>query len=118
LRLAAASAHDTAGLAASLNGEGITPRDHAYDAARRVWNGMILRRPQVIARCADADDVATALRFAREHDLPVAVRGGGHNVAGTAVCERGIVIDLSNMRAHRAGPCTRRAGRPGGTSTT
>ena len=84
-----------------LVGEVIT-RDHAaYETARRVWNGMIDKRPAVIARCADADDITVAVRFAAEHGLPLAVRGGGHNVAGTAVVDDGLVIDLSAMRAVR-----------------
>jgi FAD/FMN-containing dehydrogenase len=94
--------HPAAGrLAERLAGEVITPEHPAYETARRVWNGMIDRRPAVIARCADADDVAFAVRFAAEHDLPLAVRGGGHNVAGTAVVDDGIVVDLSAMRAVR-----------------
>ncbi len=88
-------------LAEHLTGEVIAPGHPDYDTARRVWNGMIDRRPAVIARCADADDVATAVRFACERDLPLAVRGGGHNVAGTAVCDDGVVIDLSAMGAVR-----------------
>jgi FAD/FMN-containing dehydrogenase len=88
-------------LAEHLRGDVITPEHPGYDAARRVWNGMIDRRPALIARCADADDVASAVRFAIEHDLPLAVRGGGHNVAGTAVCDDGLVVDLSPMRAVR-----------------
>ena len=84
-----------------IAGELITPVHPDYKTARRVWNGMIDRRPAVIARCADADDVTVAVRFAAEHDLPLAVRGGGHNVAGTAAVDDGIVIDLSPMRAVR-----------------
>jgi FAD/FMN-containing dehydrogenase len=85
-------------LAERLNGDVITPGHPEYDPARRVWNGLIDRRPAAIARCADAEDVATAVRFAGEHELPLAVRGGGHNVAGTAVCDDGVVVDLSAMR--------------------
>jgi FAD/FMN-containing dehydrogenase len=76
----------------------IAPDQATYEAARRVWNGMIDKRPAAIARCVDADDVATAVRFAAEYELPLSVRGGGHNVAGTAVVDDGVVIDLSAMR--------------------
>jgi FAD/FMN-containing dehydrogenase len=88
-------------LAEHLRGDVIAPGHPDYEAARRVWNGMIDRRPALIARCADADDVATAIRFASERHLQVAVRGGGHNVAGTAVVDDGLVVDLSAMRAVR-----------------
>jgi FAD/FMN-containing dehydrogenase len=87
-----------------FQGQQITA-DHAeYDTARAVWNGAIDRYPRLIARCRGTADVAAAVRFAREHDLEIAVRGGGHNVAGTAVCDDGIVIDLSAMRAVRVDP--------------
>ena len=85
-------------LAERLSGDVITPDHSQYDAARRVWNGMIDKYPIAIARCADAEDVATAVRFAAELDLPLAVRGGGHNVAGTALVDDGLVVDLSAMR--------------------
>jgi FAD/FMN-containing dehydrogenase len=88
-------------LAERLTGDVIAPGHPEYDAARRVWNGMIDQRPAVIVRCADADDVATAVRFACERDMALAVRGGGHNVAGTAVCDDGVVVDLSAMRGVR-----------------
>jgi FAD/FMN-containing dehydrogenase len=88
-------------LSARLAGELITPGDPGYETARRIWNGVIDKRPAAIARCADADDVALAIRFAAERGLPLAVRGGGHNVAGTAVVEDGLVIDLSTMRSVR-----------------
>ena len=89
--------------------------DHAdYDVARAVWNGAIDRRPHLIARCIGAADVVAAVRFARDHDLEIAIRGGGHNVAGTAICDDGIVIDLSAMRAVRVDPADRRAWVQGG----
>jgi FAD/FMN-containing dehydrogenase len=88
-------------LAERLAGEVIRPDHPDYDTARRVWNGMIDKRPAAIARCAGADDVAAAVRFAVDHGLPLAVRGGGHNVAGTATVDDGLVIDLSTMRSVR-----------------
>jgi FAD/FMN-containing dehydrogenase len=83
--------------------------DADYDTARAVWNGAIDRRPRLIARCTGTADVIAAVRFARDHDLEIAIRGGGHNVAGTAVCDDGIVVDLSLMRAVRVDPAARRA---------
>ena len=85
-----------------------------YESARAVWNGAIDRRPRLIARCIGVADVVAAVRFARDHDLEIAVRGGGHNVAGTAVCDDGIVIDLSAMRAVRVDPAQRKAWVQGG----
>ncbi|TVL90310.1 FAD-binding oxidoreductase [Streptomyces sp. SAJ15] len=89
--------------------------DHSdYDTARAVWNGAVDRRPRLIARCSGTADVAAAVRFARAHDLEIAVRGGGHNVAGTAVCDDGIVISLSAMRAVGVDPADRTARVQGG----
>jgi DNA-binding HxlR family transcriptional regulator len=82
----------------------LIPADAGYDEARAVWNGAIDRRPAFIAGCRGPDDVVAALRFARERDLPVAVRGGGHGVAGTAVCDDGVVVDLSPMKAIHVDP--------------
>jgi FAD/FMN-containing dehydrogenase len=97
-----------------LAGELIAPGDARYDAARRVWNGMVDRRPALIVRCAGERDVVAALRLAREHGLPVAVRCGGHNVAGNAVCDGGVVIDLSTQKRISVDPATRIArARPG-----
>ncbi|RWG85879.1 MAG: FAD-binding oxidoreductase [Mesorhizobium sp.] len=85
-----------------------------YDTTRAMWNGAIDRRPHLIARCIGTSDVITAVRFARGHDLEIAIRGGGHNVAGTAVCDDGIVVDLSAMRGVRVDPVNRRAWVQGG----
>jgi FAD/FMN-containing dehydrogenase len=93
-----ATTHIAAALAERLIGHVIAPDQPDYDSGRRVWNGMIDKRPVAIARCADETDVAEAIRFATEYDLPLAVCGGGHNVAGTAIVDRGVVIDLSAMR--------------------
>jgi FAD/FMN-containing dehydrogenase len=92
-----------------FRGDVITPEHHEYDGARAVWNGTVDRRPRVIARCGGTADVAAAVRFAHDRDLEIAVRGGGHNVAGTAVCDDGIVIDLSTMRAVSVDPVERTA---------
>ena len=93
----------------NLNGSLLTPDSPGYDEARTIWNAMIDRRPGLIVRCADANDVARAVRFARAHDLLVAVRGGGHNIAGNAVCDGGLMIDLSPMRSIRVDQATRTA---------
>src|SRR5262245_59101053 len=95
----AAAVEDTAELRARFRGALLRPGEEGYDEARRVWTGAIDRRPALIARCAGADDVVEAVRFARERDLLVSVRGGGHAVAGHAVCDDGLMIDLSLMKA-------------------
>ncbi len=84
-----------------LRGEVLDPSSLAYDATRVVWNSMINRRPSVIARCRNAADVATSVSFARDHGLAIAIRSGGHNVAGYAVCDDGLMIDLSLMNGVR-----------------
>ncbi|MFC7046518.1 FAD-binding oxidoreductase [Halobacteriaceae archaeon GCM10025711] len=94
---------------AALRGRLIRPGDADYDDARAVWNGMIDRYPALIARCAGVGDVVRAVEFARDHDLLVAVRGGGHNVAGSAVCDGGIVVDLSEMTGVRVDPDSKTA---------
>jgi FAD/FMN-containing dehydrogenase len=81
----------------SVDGEVITPSDPAYEEARKVWNGMIDRRPALIVRCASSPDAAAAVGFGREHDLVVAVRGGGHSTPGYSTCDDGVVVDLSAM---------------------
>ena len=90
-----------AAFAARLSGQLLGPDDPAYDEARQIWNAMIDKRPALIVRCADADDVQAAVEFARTKGLALAVRGGGHNIAGNALCEGGLVIDLSHMRSVR-----------------
>ncbi len=91
-------------LRGKLRGELITPGDAAYEAARKVYNGMIDRRPALIARCVDAADVMASVSFARERKLLLAVRGGGHNGPGLGVCDGGLVIDLSRMKGVRVDP--------------
>jgi FAD/FMN-containing dehydrogenase len=93
-------------LSAKLRGNVITPASAEYEAARRVYNGMIDRRPDAIIRCADPVDVTATVNFARDKNIPVAVRGGGHNGAGLGVCDRGIVIDLSSMKGVLVDPVT------------
>src|SRR6516165_4242159 len=103
-----------AALREQLRGRLVSPDDTRYDAARKVWNGRIDRRPSLVAFCADEKDVVVALRFAREHELLVAVRGGGHSCAGTAVCDDGLVIDLSPMKAIEVDAAARSAQAQGG----
>jgi FAD/FMN-containing dehydrogenase len=101
---------------AQLLGEALIPADADYDLARRIQNGMIDRRPALIARCRGTADVQAAVRFGREHKLEIAIRGGGHNVAGNAVCEGGLAIDLSLMRGVHVDPRGRRARAQGGAT--
>ena len=85
-------------LRARMRGAVLTPNDDGYDSARQIWNAMIDRRPGVIARCTGPEDVRTAVAFARENDLVISIRGGGHNIAGLALCNDGLTIDLSLMK--------------------
>ena len=101
-------------LGGSFRGRLLLPTSDGYDAARHIWNGAIDRHPACIARCVGVADVVAAVRFARDHDLEIAVRGGGHNVAGTAVCDGGLIIDLSAMRAVFVDPAGRTAWVHGG----
>lgn len=96
-----------AALGDALHGELLRPGGDGYDRTRKVWNGLVDKRPALIARCADADDVAHCVRFAREHGLVVAVRGGGHNIAGRCVCEGGLMVDLSPMKGIHVDPARR-----------
>jgi FAD/FMN-containing dehydrogenase len=99
-----------------LRGELLQPQDPGYDEARTIWNAMIDRRPAMIVRCAGVADVRRSVAFARDNKLPLAVRGGGHNIAGSALCNDGLVIDLSQMKAIRVDPDARRAYVQGGAT--
>ncbi|HCY64568.1 MAG TPA: FAD-linked oxidase [Oxalobacteraceae bacterium] len=92
-----------------FRGEVLLPGNSIYDETRQIWNAMIARRPALIARCKSPDDVVQAVGFARKHSLLVSVRGGGHNIAGNAVCDDGIMIDLSLMKSVQVDPNARRA---------
>jgi FAD/FMN-containing dehydrogenase len=94
---------------AGLRGRVLRPGDEAYDEARRIWNGMFDRRPAAIVRCAGTADVVRAVNFAKQHRLPLAVRGGGHSFPGHSVCDDGLVIDLSPMKGIRVDPVARTA---------
>src|ERR1044071_4852769 len=105
LRIATSTGADTIletatveALVAALRGPLLRPGEDGYDRARVVWNGMIDRRPALIARCAGVADVIAAVRFARAHRLLVSIKGGGHNITGNAVSEGGLMIDLSAMK--------------------
>jgi len=87
-------------LRGSVVGEG----DAGYDHARRIWNGRIDRKPRLIAQCLDQGDVIACVQFARERELRMAVKGNGHSVAGTAICQDGLVVDLSMMKGVRVNP--------------
>lgn len=91
-----------------IRGSVLEPGSHGYDDARTLWNAMIDRTPGLIVECVQAEDVATAVRFAREHDLLVSVRGAGHNIAGHAACDGGLMISLARMRGVRVDPGTKR----------
>ena len=104
-----ATATDLERLHDSIHGLVIGPDHEGYDEARSIWNGAIDRRPACIARCTGVADVVAAVRFARERELPVAVRSGGHGVGGHAICDGGLVIDLSPMQGIRVDPAGRTA---------
>src|SRR5574337_278577 len=92
-----------------LNGRLLTPDSREYDQARTIWNGMIDHRPALIARCMNTAEVVHAVRIAAEHKLLLSVRGGGHSIAGSAVCNGGLMIDLSPMKSVRIDPSRRTA---------
>jgi len=85
----------------NVKGQIVLPHDPKYNEVREIWNAMINRRPAVIVQCAEADDVLHALSYARENGLEISIRGAGHNIAGSALCDNGVMIDFSNMKAVR-----------------
>jgi FAD/FMN-containing dehydrogenase len=103
-------------LKGAFEGEILGPSDGAYDSARQIWNAMIDKRPAVIARCATTSDVVRGVNFARDNRLLLAVRGGGHNIAGNALCDDGLVIDLSQMKTTIVDPGARRVTIEGGAT--
>ena len=93
----------------NLNGKVVLPEDPHYEEDRRIWNAMINKRPAAIVKCADADDVAPTIAFARENGLEISIRGAGHNIAGNSLCDGGITIDFSGMRNVRVDTVKKRA---------
>ena len=103
------STDDVEGLRSAFSGSVLLPGEAGYDEARTVWNAMIDKRPGLILRCAGAADVIQAIRFGRHHGLLIAVKGAGHNIAGSAVCDGGLMLDLSPMKSVHVDPGTRTA---------
>src|SRR5690349_19836804 len=91
-------------LRSAFKGKILIDGDVNYDSERKIWNGMIDRKPALIAQCIDKDDIIHTVKFARKHELLVSVRGGGHNVSGNAVCDGGVMIDLSLMKKVEVDP--------------
>ncbi len=110
------SAQDVAGFAGTIRGRVIGPDDQGFVEACSLWNGTVTRRPRLIVRPTGAADVSVTVKFARMHKLPLSVRGGGHNVAGNALCDDGVAIDLSGMRSVRVDPNRRTARVDGGAT--
>ncbi len=103
-------------LKSALNGTLLTPTDTGYDDARAIWNGMIDKRPALIVRCASTDDVVHAVNFARDNGIVLAVRGAGHHIAGSSLCDDGLVVDLSQMKKVTVDAAAKRATAEGGAT--
>ncbi len=103
-------------LRSDVSGSVFTPHDADYDAARSIWNGAIDKHPAVVLRCANAEDVATAIRFGRERNLPISIRGGGHNFAGFSSCDDGLMINLATMNDVDVNPADKTAWCGGGAT--
>src|SRR6266480_537702 len=101
-------------LKANLRGTLIEPADNGYDEARKVYNGMIHKKPRLIARCADVADVIGSVKFARENNVLLSIRSGGHNAGGLGICDDGLVIDLAPMKYTRIDPAARTVTAGGG----
>src|SRR5262249_28490176 len=99
-----------------LRGRIFEPADTGYEASRAIWNGMIAKRPALVVQPADVADVQRAITFARRHDLPLSIKGGGHNVAGHAVADNGLMINLATVRSVRVDPMARTARVEGGAT--
>src|SRR5688572_28129011 len=93
----------------NIKGSVVLPGDPNYDEVRKIWNGMIDRRPAVIVRCAEPSDVQRSIEFASANRLELTIRGAGHNIAGNAICDNGLMIDLSNLKGVRVDAQKRRA---------
>jgi FAD/FMN-containing dehydrogenase len=96
-------------LKTKVKGKIVLPDDPDYNSVRKIWNAMIDRRPAAVIQCAEADDVLHAITYARENGLEISIRGGGHNIAGSALCDNGVLIDLSNMKTVSVDAQNRRA---------
>ena len=107
---------DVQPLRTTFHGDLFTPETSGYDAACRIWNASVNKRPALVARCSGLADIIAAVNFARGNGLLTAVRGGGHNVGGRALCDDGIVIDLSQMRAVHVDPAQRTVRVQGGAT--
>src|SRR6185369_5971026 len=107
---------DIQSLKSKFNGEILEPSDAGYDRARQIWNASIDKHPRLIARCSGVADVIAAVDFARTNELLTAIRGGGHNVGGRALCDDGLVIDLSRMRSVFVGKANQRVRVEGGAT--
>ena len=103
-------------LRTSFHGELLEPSDEGYESARKIWNASVDKRPALIARCSGVSDVVAAVNYGRANGLLTAIRGGGHNVGGRALCDDGIVIDLSRMRAVYVDPAARTVRVQGGAT--
>src|SRR5215470_10973149 len=107
---------DLQAFTSTFRGQVLEPSDAAYEEARRIWNASVDKRPRLIARCAGVADVAAAVDYGRANGLLTSIRGGGHNVGGRALCDDGLVIDLSRMRSVFVDPATGRVRVQGGAT--